>query len=179
MTIPSPLIHYSNKPLKCPRDTSDHGDRGRPQGLWVSVGDAWLVDQYERWRANSDRLGSAHYPHRFKYANNIFIADAHNILVITNEEEFRAFNDQYSEQRPTLTAREARGISWGKVRKHYQGMIIAPHLDAMASQTGKNGWQLPVPESYWYYTWVVASGCLWDVSVIENIITSPVTLPPY
>ncbi len=182
MAIPTPLIHYSDKPLECPRDTSDPGVDGNPNGLWVSVGDAWLVDQYERWREkreNSHGLGSAHYPRWFAHANHIFIADVHNILVITNEKEFKAFNDQYSEQRPMRASRGARGIPWAKVRKHYQGIIIAPHLDAMAFRANRGGWQLPVEESHWYHNWVVASGCLWDVSVIENIETSSVALPPY
>ena len=177
MTIPSPLIHYSNKPLKCPRDTSDHGDRGRPKGLWVSVGDDWLVDQYERWRTDG-RSGSAHYPHRFNYANEITIADASNIMVITDELEFRAFNDEYSELRPEFGP-QAHIIRWRDIRRHYEGIIIAPYIENMAVRTDARGNPSAIPESIWYYTWVVASGCLWDVSVIENIITSPVTLPPY
>ena len=181
MTIPSPLIHYSDKPLMCPRDTPNPGDKGRPNGLWVSVGDAWLVDQYERWRENRENcigLGSAHYPHRFKYANEIAIASNNNILVITGESEFRDFNNDYSESCPKF-GRQARMIRWSDVRKHYQGIIIAPHLDHAAFRVSTQGSQLPIPVSIWYYTWVVASGCLWDVSVIENIETSCVRLPPY
>ena len=179
MPVPSPLIHYSDKPLVCPRDTPDPGDGGRPEGLWVSVGDAWLVDQYERWLENPCGFGSAHYPHQFTYANEITLSDTRGILVISNGTEFRSFNDRYSEPRPTLTERQARGIPWGRVRKRYQGMIIAPHMEAMAQRTTADGWSLPVAKSYWYYTWVVASGCLWDVSVIESIVTSRVALPPY
>ena len=182
MAIPSPLIHYSDKPLECPHDTQDPGNYGRPNGLWVSVGNAWLVDQYERWRVkheNDHGVGSAHYLDQFKYANEIIIADMNDILVIANDAEFKAFNDQYSERRPTPTEPEAQGIPWHKVRERYQGIIIAPHLDEMAQRTSASGWSLPVAESYWYYTWVVPSGCLWDVSVIESIETSRVALPPY
>ncbi len=176
VTIPNPLIHYSEKPLECPRDTSDPGDKGRPKGLWVSVGDAWLVDQHERWRENSSGLGSAHYPHRFKYANEITIVDVSNIMVITNEAEFRAFNDDYSELRPEFGPK-ARVIRWSDIRRCYQGIIIAPHIKSMAVQISAKGNEVPIQESFWYYTWVVASGCLWDVSVIENIKTSRVVLP--
>ena len=177
MTIPGPLIHYSDKPLTCPRDTPDPGDKGRPKGLWVSVGDAWLVDQYERWRENPGGRGSFHYPRRFKYANEVTIADVSSILVITGESEFRAFNDDFSELRPTFGP-QARIIRWRDVRRDYQGIIIAPHLENFAVRVNARGNQLPVPESFWYYTWVVASGCLWDVSVIEKIESSSITLPP-
>ena len=178
MTIPNPLIHYSDKPLECPRDTPDPGDKGRPEGLWVSVGDAWLVDQYERWREDPCGFGSAHYPHRFKYANEITIANDSNILVITNVSEFKAFNDKYSELRPGF-GRQARIIRWRDVRERHQGIIIAPHHDNMAVRINAQGNSSYIPESIWYYTWVVASGCLWDVSVIENIEKSCVSpLPP-
>jgi hypothetical protein len=179
MPIPSPLIHYSDKPLECPRGTPDPGNKGRPNGLWVSVGDAWLIDQYERWRENPCGFGSAHYPHQFKHANEIILADTGNILVISDETDFRSFNDRYSEHRPTPTEQQARGIPWSSVRKRYQGIIIAPHLEVMAQRATADGWSLPVAESYWYYTWIVASGCLWDVSVIEDIETSSIVLPPY
>lgn len=181
MTIPSPLIHYSDKPLVCPRDTVDPGDKGRPNGLWVSVGDAWLVDQYERWREKRENgigLGSAHYPHQFKYANEITIANYSDILVITNNWEFRAFNDEYSELRPEFGP-QARITRWSDVRQNYQGIIIAPHLNDMAVQINAQGKPSYIPESIWYYTWVVASGCLWDVSIIENVVTSCIALPPY
>jgi len=178
VTIPGPLIHYSNKPLICPRDTPDPGDMGKPKGLWVSVGDDWLVDQYERWRKNLGGLGSAHYPLRFKHANEITIADSSNIMVITDESEFRAFSDEFSEPRPEFGP-QARIIKWCDVRRDYQGVIIAPHLDSMAFRVDAQGSQWTIPQSIWYYTWVVASGCLWDVSVVEKIQTSSVTLPPY
>jgi len=176
MTIPGPLIHYSDKPLKCPRDTPDPGDKGRPKGLWVSVGDAWLADQHERWRKNLGGLGSAHYPHRFKYANEITIKETNNIMVITDESEFRSFNDDFSEPRPEFGA-QARIIKWRDVRREYQGIIIAPHLENLAVRVDSKSHLVPVPQSLWYYTWVVASGCLWDVSVIYRIETISITLP--
>lgn len=177
MNIPSPLIHYSDKPLVCPCSTPDPGDKGRPKGLWVSVGDAWLIDQYERWLERR-HFGSAHYPRRFTYANEITIVRNSNILVIANITEFNDFNDEYSEPRPEFGA-QARIIRWSDVRECYQGIIIAPHFDDMAVRISAQGNLLPIPESIWYYTWVVASGCLWDNSVIESIETSCVPLPSY
>ena len=181
MAIPGPLIHYSDKPLEYPRNTPDPGDKGRPNGLWVSVGDAWLVDQYELWRAkreNRNGLGSAHYPHQFIYANEITIASDIDILVITNEAEFKAFTNEYSEFCLSAFGQQIRLIRWREVRRHHQGIIISPHLDDMAIRINAEGKPSYIPESIWYYTWVVASGCLWDVSVIENIVTSRVELPP-
>lgn len=182
MNIPTPLIHYSDTPLVEPRSTADPGTYGRPYGLWMSVGNAWLVDQYNRWRdqmQNPDLIGgSAHYPHQFKYANEITIADNSNILVITNETEFKAFSDQYSKLRPEFGP-QGRMIKWRDVRKDYDGIIISPHLKNLAEWISANGNPLPIPESLWYYTWVVASGCLWDVSVIADIRTERVILPSF
>ena len=182
MNIPTPLIHYSDEPLVAPRSTADPGTYGRPYGLWVSVGNAWLVNQYKCWRdqmENPDLIGgSAHYPHKFAYANEITIADNSNILVMANEFEFKAFSDQYAELRPEFGP-QARIIKWRDVRKEYDGVIIAPHLKNLADRISPNGNPLPIPESLWYYTWVVASGCLWDVSVIADIRTERVILPPF
>ena len=179
MNIPTPLIHYSDKPLVNPRPTADPGTDGRPKGLWVSVGDAWLIDQHKRWLDDkTGRVigGSAHYPHRFKYANEITIADNSNLLVITNEAEFKAFGDQYAELHSEFGL-QGRMIKWRDVRKDYDGIIISPHLKNLAEWTSANGNPLPIPESLWYYTWVVASGCLWDISVIADIRTERVILP--
>ena len=181
MIVPSPLIHYSDKPLERPRDTLDPGDKGRPSGLWVSIGDAWLIDQYYRWREKREKsspIGSNHYPHRFKYANEITIASDNDILVITDESEFKAFSDEYSELCLSAFGQQVRLIRWREVRRHYQGIIISPHLDDMAIRINAQGKPSYIPESIWYGSWVVASGCLWDVSVIENIVTSRVELPP-
>ena len=182
MNIPTPLIHYSDTPLVEPRSTADPGIYGRPDGLWVSVGDAWLVNQYKCWRdqmENPDLIGgSAHYPHKFEYANEITIAGNSNILVITNEAEFKAFGTQYAKTHSEFGL-QGRLIKWLDVRKDYDGIIIAPYFKNLAERTGANGNPLYIPESLWYHTWFVASGCLWDVSVIADIRTERVILPPF
>lgn len=178
VNIPTPLIHYSDTPLVDPQ-SKDPGKEGRPLGLWVSVGDAWLVDQYKRCLEQPETPeqlgGSHHYPRQFKYANEITIVDTSNILVITNENDFKAFNDRYSEPWPGLDPTldpPARRIRWRDVRELYQGIIISPYLKNMAGSK-------IIPESAWYHTWIVASGCLWDVSVIADIRTERVTRPPF
>ena len=171
--LPCPLIHYSDVRLKRPRSTANPGDHGRPCGLWVSVGDAWL--NYQRQQSLTE-VGSAHYPHQFRYASEVIVRTDHGILVITSEGEFDAFNDAYSEPRGrNLAGEETRGIPWGRVLEDYTGIIIAPYLEVKAQRIGKTRMPLPVAESEWYYTWVVASGCLWDATVIEDI--DPTLLP--
>lgn len=172
--LPSPLIHYSDVRLKRPRSTANPGDQGRPCGLWLSVGDAWL--NYQRQQSFTE-IGSAHYPHRFRYANEVTLRPEHGVLVIIGEGKFDAFNDAYSEpRRRNLAGEETRGIRWGRVLQDYTGIIIAPHLEVKAQRIGETGISLPWAVSEWYYTWVVASGCIWDVSVIENVTST--LLPP-
>jgi hypothetical protein len=174
--LPGPLLHYSDARLERPRSAANPGDYGRPCGLWVSVGDAWLT--YQRQQSLT-KIGSAHYPHKFRYGNEVTVRPEHGILVITGEGEFDAFNDAYSEPRGRNPAgEETRGIPWGRVLQDYTGIIIAPHLEVRAQRIGKTGIPLPVAESEWYYTWVVASGCLWDASVIEDIVPTLLTTRP-
>lgn len=171
--LPSPLIHYSDVRLKRPRSTANPGDQGRPCGLWFSVGDAWL--NYQRQQSFTE-IGSAHYPHKFRYANEVTLRPEHGVLIITGEGDFYAFNDAYSEPRGHNRAGEVtRGIRWGRVLQDHTGIMIAPHLEVKAQRIGETGIPLPVAESEWYYTWVVASGCLWDASVIEDV--APTLLP--
>ena len=74
------------------------------------------------------------------------------------------------------TAKKLKGIPLGLVSfEEYPGIVIAPHLEAKAQRTSDSGIPLPVAESHWYYTWVVASGCIWDASVILNV--RPTRLP--
>ncbi len=174
--LPRPLIHYSDVQLTRPRATADPGHLGRPCGLWVSVGDAWL--NYQRQQSLTE-VGSAHYPHRFRYANEVIVRPEHGILVITNEGEFEAFNGAYSEpRRRNRDGEETKGIRWGRVLQDYTGIIIAPHLEEKAQRIGDRGIPLPVAESEWYYTWVVACGCMWDASVIVNVTPTPLPAQP-
>lgn len=174
--LPGPLIHYSDARLEHLRSTANPRDYGRPYGLWVSVGDAWL--NYQRQQALTE-VGSAHYPHKFRYANEITVRPDHGILVITDGGEFDAFNDAYSEPRGRdLAGEETRGIPWGRVLQDYTGIIIAPHLEEKAQRIGHTRIPLPVAESEWYYTWVVASGCIWDASVIANVTLTPLPAQP-
>ena len=172
--LPGPLIHYSDVRLYNPRPTTNPGDQGRPCGLWVSIGDAWLNSQREQALTE---VGSDHYPHNFRYANEINVRQNHGILVITNAGQFEAFNKAYSEPRERNPDGEVtRGIRWGQVLQNHPGIIIAPYLEVKAQRTGKSGILLPVAESEWYYTWEVACGCIWNVSIIANITPTP--LPP-
>ena len=174
--IPYPLIHYSDAPLHHLRATDDPGDHHRPRGLWVSVGDAWL--RYQRDIQAQTEWGSPHYPYKFRYSNEIVVRPDHNMLVVTNEEEFDAFNDAYSATvTEPYTKAEIRIIPWSLVRKDYDGILITPHLDSKAIRPKVSGGTTYVPSSRWYHTWVCASGCIWETSIVTSIKTKALELP--
>ena len=171
------LIHYSATPL--PNVMSrDPGNTGTPHGLWVSVGDAWLRAQQ---RLHEEGQLVSHYPHAFKYANLITLRDDNTILVISHEVQFRRFNDQYSEPRPDwplIPNPATRGIRWGEVAHNHQGILINPHFEQFSHRITKSGIHTPIPEFFWYYMWLVPSGCIWDASAVACIEPLKITLPP-
>lgn len=48
-------------------------------------------------------------------------------------------------------------ISWKKVRKNYDGIIIAPYQWDCRNAS----------ETTWYYPWDCASGCIWNLEKVS------------
>jgi hypothetical protein len=123
--------------------------RHKPMGLWYGIGTSWLDwvrGEMPEWEAE-----------------NVFLLDINEskIIKITNDEELLAFNDKYSEKN-TYGGSFLTGdapINWVKVAEHYDGIEIAPYL-----------WNMRMDDRVgWYYTWDVASGCIWGSGVIKKI----------
>jgi hypothetical protein len=116
---------------------------GKPHGLWYSVGTGWL-DFIEK-----------EYSHPWKgyrSAMNLSLKKD-SILKITNEEEMKEFEKEFSAIEPRFGINL---ISWEKLAKDYKGIEISPYQ-------GRNR-----RTSQWYYTWDMASGCIWDTSAIKS-----------
>lgn len=109
----------------------------KPNGLWYSCGDSWL--KYILSEIPS-------FMERYNYIHSIKIGS--NILKISNLTEFDAFNRQYSvEGTAGITL-----IDWPKVAENYDGIEINPYQWNRRNH----------PDSFWYYGWDVASGCIWN-----------------
>jgi hypothetical protein len=113
----------------------------KPKGLWYGCGNEWLewlTYEMPQW------IG------RYIYAIEL---NEDNILKITSDEQFSAFEKAYG-----IPGYGGVGkIDWKKVSEEHGGIEICPyrHSRRMSSD--------------WYYPWDVASGCAWDSSSIKSI----------
>ena len=126
----------------------------KPQGVWYGCGDSWL-----KWmsREMPQWLDAVNYVYELEL-------DQEFILTITNEEQFKKFEWEYWGRAPW----QERGgwndtgppdgnfemIEWDTLVGQYDGIEICPYLK-----------QFRMSKSFWYYTWDVASGCIWDSQV--------------
>lgn len=123
-----------NGPLEVLPDVRQ-GSTFKPVGLWYSVGNEWA----EWCKSEGFRDTDAQTCYRLE-------VDESKILRLTTPEEILAFTAEYS------IGTEFWGIDWARLAGEYGGIEIAPY-----------SWELRYDNrTSWYYTWDVASGCLWD-----------------
>lgn len=81
---------------------------------------------------------------------NVFLLnlDFSNILLLDTVKKIEEFNREY---------KDGYFIDWRKVSEQYNGIEICPYQ-----------WDLRLKLN-WYYTWDVASGCIWDKQAVKNI----------
>lgn len=142
------LIHYSDQPLTQIRSAAQNSEpelHGKPNGLWVSVGNAW-----SDWcRNNNFSLG--------ELAHEVHLADDPNILWITKASELDAFNSRFGE--PSTWFKSIHVLRWAQVAEQYDGIIISPYI-----------WSRRLELScHWYYGWDCACGCIWNARAISTI----------
>ena len=120
----------------------------KPDGVWYACGSEWLTWTFyemESW------LGD------YIYRLDI---DKSNFIMIRNEKMLFDFTEGYALNNAGYGVVKNNTIDWPLVAKAgYQGIQICPYL-SMARMSSKAGW---------YYTWDVASGCVWDTSCIKNV----------
>ena len=112
----------------------------KPAGLWYSCGYEWL-----NWMAYN-------MPHWFDAVEYIYELqiDPEEILFIRTYEELMYFNRLYGK----YIRGSGNGIDWAEVAEDYKGIEICPYINS-----GRYSLD-------WYYTWDIASGCIWDASAI-------------
>lgn len=115
----------------------------KPRGLWYGIGPSWINwvrSQMPEWELN-----------------NVFKIDIDidKILKISNSDELLAFNKEYG-----TTSQFYNVIDWSRVASEYGGIEISPYNHKLRMSR----------EVFWYYGWDVASGCIWDDGVINDII---------
>ncbi len=139
------LSHYTSKPFTL--DTSyvyrQDNDHFKPRGLWLSVDGEY---DWKQWCADNDFSDCS-------YRTEIIIAPDANILHLRTVEDIDKFTQAFSKgERYSY-----RNIRWAHVAQLYQGLVITPYQWERRNHV----------DTFWYYSWDCASGCVWDMSIVS------------
>ncbi len=147
------LIHYTSdefklEPLKY--DQSDLHWQAKPNGLWFSV----EGDYDWKWWCEGEEFRL----YNLKVCYELELKKDAKILYLETPEEILDLAKQYPFLNKVWDGDRTYEIDWNKVKEKYQGIIIAPYQ-----------WSCRLnPDCNWYYGWDCASGCIWDISCIEE-----------
>lgn len=167
MKLPKKLFHYSGSAVEklIQRDYSIDPELIRkgicylkPFGFWVSVEDFEEDQTWKSW-CKSEEFNVED----LSYVYEIKVKDGSNILYLNSVKEIHDFSLKFGiiEEAPTIIDREPwiTKINWISVVGVYDGIIIAPYQWSC---------RLFDPLTGWYYGWGCASGCIWNIDVIES-----------
>ena len=142
-------VHFSGSPLGRVQREKQYADFGKPRGLWFSVqtgaGDGWLEwCRAEEFRVDTD----------FEYAYELRLEE--DRILRLEPKDLDKFTERFG---IAPRAGKIRDIDWAYVAKLYGGIEIAPYSYAHRHR----------PDSFWYYGWDCASGCVWDPASIWKV----------
>ena len=129
----------------------------KPSGFWVSVEGE---DDWKSWCLSED--------FRLECLENEFdviLSESANILHLSSVEELLKFTQDYrdssmdSEFDISTNHEYNIAIRWTDLYSQYDGIIIAPYQ--WACRLGF--------DTSWYYSWDVASGCIWNLDAIDSV----------
>lgn len=148
------LIHYTKE--KFSLETKDYGQRelrwrAKPNGLWISV-----EGPYDwKWWCESEGYNLENLVVSYE----IKLKESAKILYLESEEEIFEMAEKYPAKTRTWDADlDTYQLNWNEIKKKYQGIIIPQYL-----------WGCRMSQkSCWYYGWDCASGCIWDLTCIEE-----------
>lgn len=129
----------------------------KPNGLWYECQDGSSTS----WKEFCE-FGLTGGASRYDSSYNVALND-YNILFIPDEHHFEKFYKMYSVN-PPYDPDGSKGfdklIDWPLVADHYAGIEICPYLSNKRHDD----------DSFWYYGWDVASGCVWDPAGIKELV---------
>lgn len=135
------LTTCSSKPITGVRDTSrDCTSAHKPAGLWYADGVEWIDWMRYEMPAWLDKVN---YVYR--------ISPAASVLKLKTPQAIRTFHNKYG-------SRDRWMIRWDAVADEYDGVEIIPYQRELRNS-----------DISWYYTWDVASGCIWRPSGIAEL----------
>ena len=116
----------------------------KPKGLWYGCGDSWI-----EWVKGE-------MPKKLEEANYLYeVKLGEEIIQISNDDEFDNFQSEFG----FSSLDEQVAINWKEIQEQeYNGIEICPY-----------NWERRM-NTNWYYPWDVASGCIWNLSGVSDII---------
>jgi len=125
----------------------------KPVGLWYAFGWEWI-----EWCRDSDFAVD-----RIKHAYRVTL-DKKRVLSLQSQDEILEFTTRYQCQgNPDFSD---AAIDWSRLRNDYAGVENPSYF-----------WDLRFSrKARWYYSWDVASGCVWDPSIILDL--KKIEIPP-
>lgn len=160
------LVHYSAEPIERLeadfkyKNGASQEMMSKPHGFWVSV-ESELKDGWKDWCISEEFHLDA-----LVYAYQVFLKENSNLLHIKTSKEITDFTKTYggtyyetSPFNPPKSIFDTFRINWPKLKETYQGIIISPYQGDIRLHLGV----------LWYYGWDCASGCIWDISCIQEI----------
>lgn len=112
----------------------------KPGGLWYGVGREWL--EWTRAESFHNEIGHIYRLH----------LDRSKMLVLRTVTELDEFNACYLRPRSGF-----HPVDWPEVMLAYTGIEIAPYQYSRRFDLS------------WYYSWDVASGCIWNPSAVLKV----------
>lgn len=123
----------------------------KPKGLWVTP----LVEaNWEEW-CRSEQFGLE----RLRFRHRLILHSDANVLWIKTESQLDEFTKKYTEQPPDHMSFMRGFIDWQTVTEKYQGLLITPYLWSRRLDS----------DSFWYYGWDCASGCIWSPNAFASV----------
>lgn len=135
-------VFRSPKPFTSFRSVGQKGPGFKPQGLWYSCGsewDDWCRFEMPEWITKSP------------YVYEIEINPS-QMVIIRNSGDFLEFEQEFGVDHHGM-----RVIDWGAVARKYAGIEICPYQSKFRMS------------SMWYYSWDVASGCIWGSGAFKSV----------
>jgi hypothetical protein len=118
----------------------------KPNGLWYSCGKEWI-----EWVLSEQRSWVRPYVYRLHLSDS-------KIIKISNKKELEEFTKKYLKKDHMPGMETSLFVDWPKVASEYDGIQICPYIhSARMSQSTE-----------WYYSWDVASGCIWNPSAVTK-----------
>jgi hypothetical protein len=115
----------------------------KPSGLWYGCGDAWI--DWLKFEM-PDWLSDGAYLYEIKLGPGM--------LFLRTIEEILAFNKKFGVSGPAGRYERPESktdVDWRRVADRWSGIEICPYQYNLRMS----------PFAQWYYTWDVASGCIW------------------